>query len=119
MASSRVSPSTIAADREAVLALQDLLDYTPRNPAHSTPALQQLEAELTLAEQAESRARRAYDQARDHADEAARRLHNAVLGAKAEVIVQYGSDSPAVEHVGLKRKSERKRPSRRSAAAAE
>jgi hypothetical protein len=115
----RVTATALAADREAVLALQDLLDYTPRNPAHSTPALQQLEAELTQAQQAESRARRALDMARNHADEVAQRFHNAVLGAKAEVIVQYGSDSPAVEHVGLKRKSERKRPARRPAASAD
>jgi hypothetical protein len=119
MASFRVSPTTLAADREAVQALQDLLDYTPRNPAHSTPALQQLEAELTQAEQAEGRARRALDEARDMVDTLARRFHNAVLGAKTEVIVQYGTDSLAVEKVGLKRKSERKRPSRRTAATAD
>jgi hypothetical protein len=115
----RVTAAALAADREAVLALQDLLDYAPRNVAFSTPALQQIEAELTQAEQAEGRARRAFELARTQADEVARRFHDAVLGAKAEVIAQYGTDSPAVENVGLKRKSERKRPSRRPAAAAD
>ena len=36
----------------------------------------------------------------------------------SQVIAQYGPDSAAVQLLGLKRKSERRRPVRRSAAAA-
>jgi hypothetical protein len=47
---------------------------------------------------------------------AAQALHAAVLGAKAQVIAQYGDDSAAVQALGLKKKSERKRTSRRRTA---
>lgn len=61
------------------------------------------------------RAQQALDLARDQATAAAQTFHEAVLGAKAQVIAQYGSDSAAVASIGLKKKSERKLPSRRRA----
>ena len=36
-----------------------------------------------------------------------------MLGAKAQVIAQYGNDSPAVEALGLKKKSKRRPQQRR------
>jgi hypothetical protein len=45
--------------------------------------------------------------------EAERAFHAGILGAKAEVLTQYGADSSAVQLVGLTRKSERRRPVRR------
>jgi hypothetical protein len=114
----RLAPLTIEADRATVLALQDMHDYQPRNPAYNFEALTALEVALTQAEQAERRARIALDAARDQAIAAAHALHDATLGAKAEVIAQYGADSPAVQAIGLKRKSERRRPTRRAGASA-
>lgn len=114
----RLPPPAIDADRAALLALQDLTDYAPLNPEYSTAALQARAEKLTQTEQIESRARRALDAARDQAIAAAWELHNAMLGAKAQVIAQYGSDSLAIQSIGLKKKSERKRPSRRRSAEA-
>jgi hypothetical protein len=42
-------------------------------------------------------------------------MHNALLKAKHEVRAQFGDESDALTTVGLKRKSERKRPVRRAA----
>jgi len=42
-------------------------------------------------------------------------LHNAILGAKTQVLAQYGADSDAIQSLGLKKKSERKRPTGRTA----
>jgi hypothetical protein len=42
-----------------------------------------------------------------------RRAEQGILGAKTQVIAQYGADSRAVELLGLKRKSARRRPTRR------
>lgn len=109
----RLSPLTVEADRTALLALQDMPDYQPRNQAHSVGALAELEAALSQAEQAERRARIALDAARDKVIAAAHAFHDATLGAKTEVVAQYGADSAAVQAIGLKRKSDRRRPTRR------
>ena len=111
----RISAPILDTDRAALLAIRDMGDYSPLNMAYSTAALQELEVALTAAEQEETRARRALDIARDRAVETSRRFHEAMLGAKAQVVAQYGNDSLAVEAIGLTRKSERRRPVRRRA----
>jgi hypothetical protein len=64
------------------------------------------------------RAVQALATARDLAAAAEWALHDGMLGAKAQVIAQYGPDSNAVQLLGLKRKSERRRPVRRAAVVA-
>jgi hypothetical protein len=44
--------------------------------------------------------------------------HNALLGAKQQVIAQYGDDSDEAQAVGLTKKSERAKPAARAKAAA-
>jgi hypothetical protein len=61
---------------------------------------------------AETQAEAAYKAARDNAVAAEWAFHNAVLGAKEQVIAQFGKDSNEVQAIGLKKKSERKSPSR-------
>ena len=109
---------TLEADRAALLALKDLEDYTAVNEAYSKDALVALEKAVTRAEESALRARKALAAARDAEIAAAREFHNAILGAKAAVIAQYGSDSPAVQAIGLKKKSEHKRPVRRASRSA-
>ena len=112
----RLNPDIIALDRTALLSLLDMHDYAPLNQAYSHEALRALDAALEQAEQEELRARNALAAARDASLAAAHALHEAILGAKAQVIAQYGSDSASVQAVGLKKKSERKRPARRRTA---
>ena len=61
----RVPANTIAADRETLLALQDMHDYQPVNPNHSVSTLIALEQALRQAEAAEVRAQQALASARD------------------------------------------------------
>lgn len=112
----RLAPATLEADRDTLLALQGLTDYQPRNPAFSVATLTGLETTLTRSEQEELRLRIAYEAARDRVQKAAQAFHDATLGAKTEVIAQYGADSDEVQAIGLKRKSDRRRPTRRAAA---
>ncbi len=109
---------TLESDRASLLALKDLQDYNAVNPAYSAESLVALEAALARAAAATLRARKALMAARAAEIAAARDFHAAMLGAKSAVIAQYGSDSPAVQAIGLKKKSERKRPVRRGAAEA-
>ena len=110
----RPSADRLKGDREALLALRELRDYKPVNPGYSAEALAALEEALTQAEHEELRLENALAAARDAAAAAAWALHNAVLGAKTQVIAQYGADSDAIQSLGLKKKSERKRPTRRN-----
>ncbi|NJM07935.1 hypothetical protein HC891_19695 [Candidatus Gracilibacteria bacterium] len=111
--SNRISPETLMEYRKALQALPDLGDYTPRNQDHSVAVLQEIEQQLTVAEQAESRARRTLELAREEAIMLGQRLHHAMIGVRTEVLAQYGRDSAAVEVVGLKRRSSYRRPARR------
>lgn len=110
-----LSQPVLAADRLVIRAMKDIPDYSPRNPDHSVAALQSLELSLQQAEDELTRLSLASDAARKRVTEMSWALHEGVLGAKAEVIAQFGADSHAVAAMGLTRKSERKRPTRRSA----
>jgi hypothetical protein len=72
---------------------------------------------LKIAQDAEVNAQNALDTARDAANAAEWDFHNALLGAKDQVIAQYGKDSDQIQALGLKKKSERKTPVRRNVAA--
>lgn len=107
----------IYSDLEVLRAILNLRDYQPINPAYSTEALSALAAALASAEQAEQLAETTYASARDTKIDAAWALHNAILAAKTQVIAQYGPNSNEVESLGLKKKSARRRPLRRSSSA--
>ncbi|NNJ09023.1 hypothetical protein EKD04_001635 [Chloroflexales bacterium ZM16-3] len=120
----RPDSSTIAADRAALRAIEELIDYQPVNQAYSTPMLQQMEATLNAAEEATEQARiayeraqRAYAQARLVENETGKGFHGLILSAKTHVLAQYGDDSYAVQAIGWTRRSDRKRPVRKVAAA--
>jgi hypothetical protein len=111
-------PSLIlAADHATVMALQGLPDYQPLNPDYHTGQLLQLQANLVQTEQIEQAAEAALAQARSARVQATHVYHNAVVGARTHVIAQYGPDATAVSLVGLTRKSQRKRPVKRSSVA--
>jgi hypothetical protein len=114
----RLPADEIKADREALLALHELRDYKPMNTTYGAEALAALEAALTQAQQEELRLQNALAAARDATTAAAWALHTGIQGAKAQVIAQYGPDSDAIHALGLKKKSERRRPARRNGATA-
>lgn len=113
----RLSVADIQSDRDTVHAIRELRDYRSINPAYGIDALTSLEAQVTQAQQEEQHLASAYAAARDKTSAVARALHNALLGAKAQVVAQYGPDSSVVQTVGLKKKSERKRRARRAGTA--
>jgi hypothetical protein len=114
----RIRPAQLQADLDALTALRSFSDYAPANPAY---ALQKLESSLTgmkSAQDAELAAQNTLASARDAAAPAEWDLHNMLLGAKDQVIAQYGSDSDQVQSLGLKKKSEYKAPKHKVKAAA-
>ena len=109
----RLPATTIQTDRAALVGLKTLSDYTPVNAALGVEAISALETQLRQAEEAEILANKALAAARDARIAAGWGLHNAILSAKAAVIGQYGQSSDAVQLLGLKKKNEYRRPTRR------
>lgn len=110
----RIAADVLSADRQIVITIKNLPDFAPRNLAYNVDSLEQRVAALTMAEEAELLAQQALEMARERAIEAGLMLHSAVQGAKVELLGQYGEDSPAVYAIGRKKKSERRRPTRRT-----
>ncbi len=112
--SQRLRSEAIKANRKALSGIQSLEDYAPRNSAYSVDRLEVLHQQMEAAQKEEERMVATLVATRTAAIEAERTFHEAMLGAKSEVITQYGADSSAVQRLGLKRKSERRRPTRRA-----
>ncbi len=110
--SRRISPAILQADQDAQVTLASMTDYKPANAAFSLANVAGALTAMQAAQQAELRAQAALDSARDSAVAAEWRFHEAMLGAKDQVIAQYGKNSDQLQALGLKKKSEHKRPVR-------
>jgi hypothetical protein len=114
----RLSTREIDSALDSLVGLQTLPDYQPRNVMLSAAELAELARKMEEARQAESRIQKELDLARDNAIAAEHALNEGIIAAKDEVRTQYGRDAQALQLIGLKRKSERRRPVRRAKAAA-
>ena len=110
----RLAPEIISEDQDCLAAIKGLSDYKPSDPEFSKAALLAADGELDDAHEKEPQAEAALKAARDRAVKAEWTVHNLVLGAKTQVKAQYGDNSDEVNAVGLKKKSEYKRPVRKS-----
>ena len=110
----RLPADALIADRQVLVGIQLLTDYAPYNGAYSAEKLAELRQAMEAAQQAELSAQQALTAARDAALAAEWAVHDGVIGARTQVIAQYGPDSNAMQLVGLKRTSERRRPTRRA-----
>ena len=110
----RITNAALQADRDALSALEAMKDYDPRLPRYSVASAQAALAALTQKQAAEALAQAALAAARDAAAQAEMDFHAILVGAKEQVRAQYGSDSNEVQALGLKKKSDRKRPVRRT-----
>lgn len=110
----RIRPNTLQADEDAYTTLQAMQGYAPANTDFSATNLSEFFNDMQAAQQAEVNAQNALDAARDAAARAEWDFHNAMLGAKTQVIAQYGDDSDQAQAMGLTKKSERKSPGRKA-----
>lgn len=110
---SRPQTRQIAKDRITLQAIKGLPDYAPANAAYSVAMLAEAEAVLNSAEERVSSLTGALAQARAELDMATYGFHEGIIAAKAQVVAQYGNDSAAMQAIGFKRRSARRRPSRR------
>jgi uncharacterized protein (DUF342 family) len=117
---SHPTAQVIEEDREQLKALESLLDYAPQNPSYSTEALRTKEQKVRDGEQRVLQAHQVLLQAQhtyateraqlqeDRAD-----FHDSMREGKVHVVAQYGSDSPVLELLGIRRTSQRRRAASR------
>ena len=108
--SRKLSAKVVASDKNTFVNLKAISNYAPANKnfevATGTAAASEMLTKQDLATQANSAAKTARDNARD----SEWNFHEFILGAKSQVAAQFGDDSNEYQSLGLKKKSERKRP---------
>jgi hypothetical protein len=113
----RLSPAVLADDREIFTNLQAIEDYHPANAAYTVAALTIIDNEEKSTGALEIQALAAYEAARDNHIAKQWAMHNGLLGAKDQVVAQFGINSNEAQSLGLKKKTEYKSPKRKKAAA--
>ncbi|MFH7029683.1 MAG: hypothetical protein ACHBN1_31050 [Heteroscytonema crispum UTEX LB 1556] len=109
----RLPPQAISQDITSWHGLQTISTYDTTRADASVANLQQAYQAMLAQQQAETEKLALYRAAADAARLAEWEFHNAVLAMKEVVRGQYGSDSDQAQAVGLKKKSDRKRPNRK------
>ncbi|MEH2074428.1 MAG: hypothetical protein V7K57_08540 [Nostoc sp.] len=109
----RLPSQSISQDITSLHGLQTISTYNTTRADASVANLQQAYQAMLVQQQAETEKLTLYRAAADAARLAEWEFHNAVLAMKEVVRGQYGSDSDQAQAVGLKKKSERKRPNRK------
>src|SRR5471032_177421 len=113
-----VGGDSLKADADALAALTAISGYAPANAAFTLTKLNAASDALKEAADAFAQAEAGWQTARDNNVAAQWTFHNAMLGAKQQVLAQFGDDSDEAQAVGLTKKSERAKPSKAKAAAA-
>ncbi|OUL26105.1 hypothetical protein [Nostoc sp. 106C] len=109
----RLRPLVISQDVDSLHGLQTISTYDTSRADASVANIQQAYQAMLAQQQAETEKLASYRAAADAARLAEWQFHNAILAMKEVVRGQYGSDSDQAQSVGLKKKSDRKRPSRK------
>ena len=112
----RLKPSLLHMDQDCFTALKSVTGYAPVNARYDLDDLQAMHRELTELQQAETRAAAAAANTRKKAAAKEWEFHDLILGAKDQVVAQFGRDSDEAQAVGLKKKSEYKPRTRKVAA---
>ena len=112
-----VGGDSLKADADALAALAKISDYTPANADFTLTKLNAASDALQEAADAFAQAEANWQAARDNSVAAQWEFHNTMLGAKQQVLAQYGDDSDEAQSVGLKKKSERAKPTKTKTAA--
>lgn len=110
----RLNPSILAEDLEIFAALKGMQRYAPANPAYTVAAITIIDNNRAAASDTEVQTTAVADAARDDHVGLQWDFHNAMLGAKNQVVAQFGLDSNEAQAMKLKKKSEYKTPTRKS-----
>ncbi|NJL88228.1 MAG: hypothetical protein HC886_23360 [Leptolyngbyaceae cyanobacterium SM1_1_3] len=113
--SRRVSAKIINADISAFHGLSAISNYIPVRDEASPKMLQAAYEAMVAKQQKETEFEATFKAAADAARQAEVEFHDKVMAMKESVRGQFGPNSDEAQAVGYKKKSEYKRPRRRSA----
>lgn len=108
----RLTPAVINQDVDSHNGFKTIDGYSTKRSNATPEAIQQAYQFMLAQQQIETERLALYRAASDAARLAEWEFHNAVLAMKEVVKGQFGSDSNEAQSVGLKKKSDRKRPTR-------
>ena len=111
-----VGGRVLKTDAKALAAIKKISDYKPSNTDYTLTKLQAAADAWQEADDTFAQAEVDWKIARDAQVAAEWAFHNALLGAKKQVIAQYGDDADQTQAVGLKKKSERAKPAQKKTA---
>jgi len=109
----RLRPAQIQLNKDHFANLKKIAAYAPANPAYTLALIDASETTMNADGAAEAQALAAAAAARDTAVASEWKHHNLMLGARDQVVAQFGRDSNEAQMVGLTKKSERKTPGRK------
>lgn len=112
----RLSPPIINQDVDSLNGLKTIASYKTSRSEATAETLQQAYQTMLVQQQNETVKLALYRAATDATRLAEWEFHNNVLAMKEVVRGQFGSDSDEAQSVGLKKKSDRKRPTRQKTA---
>jgi hypothetical protein len=111
----RLKPALLQMDTDCFIALREVTGYAPANVRYNLHDLQTKYRELTDLHHAEAEAAEAAAAARKSATAKEWEFHDLILGAKDQVVAQFGRDSDEAKALGRKKKSEYKPRARKGA----
>ena len=101
----RLSSPVVAQDKASLAALQNIDDYKPSDATYKVADIETADKAVDADRKKETQLTADAKNARDRAVCSEWKLHNLILGAKKQVVAQYGEDSDEIQSVGLKKKS--------------
>ncbi|HEY9630435.1 MAG TPA: hypothetical protein V6C84_24325 [Coleofasciculaceae cyanobacterium] len=110
--SRRLTPTVINQDVDSLNGSKTIAGYSTQRTNATPEAMQTAYQAMLTQQQIETEKLALYRAASDAARLAEWEFHNSILAMKEVVKGQFGSDSNEAQSVGLKKKSDRKRPSR-------
>ena len=113
-----VAADVLKADADALAAIVKMNGYQPANAEFALAKLTTASGALKSAADTFAQAEADWQAARDGNVAAQWAFHNAILGAKQQIVAQFGDDSNEAQAVGLTKKSERAKPAPKAKAAA-
>ena len=116
--SRRLAAQLVNQDVDSLNGFNTIEGYSTKRQEATPEALQQTYQAMLAFQQAKTEKLALYRAAADAARLAEWEFHNAVLAMKEVVRGQFGADSNEAQSVGLKKKSDRKRPTRQKVAIA-
>jgi len=108
--SRRLLPAQVVANNDSFAALKKITGYAPSNMMCSVANGSTLQTNQTNNNDSEAQAIAAHNTARDLAVKSEWDFHNYIISVKDQVAAQFGKDSNEFQSLGMKKKSEYKRP---------